>query len=113
MDEELKGNQRGNIPESGANHEGKGSRFFQTNGLDHFSFNSKTVVTYGLLSSLVGVCLGTLSFYNRFGTAVDERIESNRPLNEKLYKIGELDKNLTDHETRLRDIEKYINRRSK
>lgn len=104
MDEEIKGNQRSVFPGStNQDSEGKGNSFFQRNGRDHFTFNSKTVITWGLLCSLGGMFLGSISVYKRFTTAISESIANDRPLNKKL----------DEHDWEIKNIKESIGKQDK
>lgn len=54
--------------------EGQVSGYFKTNGLEHFTFNSKTVISWGVLSGLIGLFVASISVFQSFGTNVDDRI---------------------------------------
>ena len=101
------------MADGGENQEGKDRGYFKANGLDHFSFTPKTVITWGLLSIIAGLIFATLSIYQSFGTNVDERISNHRELNRKLdkheFEIDNLKADSKELGSRLTDIEKYIN----
>ncbi len=65
----------------------KTSQHLFRNGFEIFSFDSKAIVSWGLLSGLIGLIFATLTVYRSFGSQVDERIDNHRELNRKLDKF--------------------------
>ena len=117
MDEQTQGNQRGNIPDGSTNQKGKASGYFQANGLEHFSFSPKTIISWGVLSGLVGLITASIVVYRSFGTQVDERITNHRELNRSLdkhsYEIQTI-KDVNDkQDDRIKDLENYARSRKK
>lgn len=93
--------------------EREGSSHFKANGLEHFSFNSKTIISWGVLSGLIGLFVASITVYQSFGTNVDERISNHRELNRKLdkheYDIQNIKDDSKELGSRITDIERYIN----
>lgn len=70
----------------GEDKEGQDRGYFKANGLEHFTFSPKTIISWGVLSGLVGLITASIVVYRSFGTQVDERIDNHRELNRKLDK---------------------------
>lgn len=118
MNEEFKGNQRGDTTrQSSLQSEEKTGKHFVRNGFEIFSFDSKAIVSWGLLSGLVGLVVASVTVYRSFGSQVDERIINHRELNRKLDKHDFEIQNLKDEskelKQRITDVERYINQRKK
>lgn len=87
MNEQDQGNQRGDTSGlSSVQSEEKTGKHFIRNGYEIFNFDSKAIVSWGLLSGLVGLVVASVTVYRSFGTQVDERIDNHRELNRKLDK---------------------------
>lgn len=97
--------------------EGKSSGYFKANGLEHFSFSPKTIISWGVLSGLIGLFVASIAVYQSFGSNVDQRISNNRELNRTLdkhsYEIQSLKDDSKELGDRITDIERYINQRKK
>lgn len=95
--------------------EGKVSGHFKANGLEHFAFSSKTVISWGVLSGLAGLIFASISVYQSFGSNVDERISNHRELNKKLdnyeFRINFLEKQTEVHTRNIQNIENEVNAR--
>ena len=117
MDEKNQGNQRGDFSDRSKDQEGKDRSFFQANGLEHFAFSPKTVISWGVLSGLVGLFVASISVYQSFGSNVDERISNHRELNRKLdkyeWEIQSINRTLDEHENQIKDIEQYFKPKGK
>lgn len=117
MDEQNKGNQRGDFPDRSKDQEGKDRSFFQANGLEHFAFSPKTVISWGVLSGLVGLFVASISVFQSFGSNVDERISNHRELNRKLdkyeWEIQDINRTLDKHDSQIADIEQYFKPKGK
>ncbi len=72
------------VPNGDKDQEGKDRGYFKANGLDHFSFNSKTVITWGVLSGIVGLFIASITVFQRFNSIVDQRIIDNPILAKRL-----------------------------
>lgn len=105
------------VANGGEDQEGKSSGYFKANGLEHFSFSPKTIISWGVLSGLIGLITASIVVYRSFGTQVDERITNHRELNRKLdkheFEIDNLKEGSKDIGARVTDIERYINQRKK
>lgn len=104
----------GNLSGGDQNKKGEDSSVFQKNGLTHFTFNPKTIVTWGFLCGIAGLIVATLSIYQRLNASIDERIQGNRELNRTLdnheFRTSTLEKEAEAHDKRLTDVEKIVNR---
>jgi len=112
--EESKRVERGNIPgQSSTESKEEGSRHFVRNGFEIFTFNSKTIVSWGLLSGLAGLIFATLAVYRSFGTQIDERITNHRGLNKQLdnheFRINQLEKSDIENKTNIKNLENEVN----
>lgn len=108
--------ERGNTPgQSQVQSEEKGDRNFVRNGFQIFTFDSKAVVSWGLLSGVVGLCIASISVYQSFGSNVDERISNHRELNKKLdnyeFRINFLEKQTEVHTRNIQNVENEVNAR--
>lgn len=108
--------ERGNTPgQSQVQSEEKGDRNFVRNGFQIFTFDSKAVVSWGLLSGVVGLCIASISVYQSFGSNVDERISNHRELNKRLdnqqFRIENLEKQTDLNMKDIRNIENELNPR--
>lgn len=112
MDDESKRNIGRNIPDGSKNQEGKSGGYFQANGLEHFSFSPKTIISWGVLSGLVGIIVASITVYQSFGSNVDERITNHRELNKTLIdhdnRIKKTEENQTEMKTDIKNIICYI-----
>lgn len=113
MDEQNQGNKRRDIAgQPSVQPEEKTGKHFVRNGFEIFSFDSKAIVSWGLLSGLIGLIVATISIYQRFGSNVDERIQNHRELNRKLdkyeWEMQNINKTLDKHENQITDIEQYF-----
>lgn len=92
----------------------KAGQSFIRNGFEIFSFDSKAIVSWGLLSGLVGLIFATLTVYRSFGTQVDERIDNHRELNRKLdkftYDIDNLEEETKEMKSEQRSIICQLNK---
>ena len=117
MDEKNQGNQRGDFSDRSKDQEGKDRSFFQANGLEHFAFSPKTVISWGVLSGLVGLVIASVTVYRSFGSQVDERISNHRELNRKLdkyeWEIQSINRTLDKHDGQIADIEQYFKPKGK
>lgn len=118
MDEQDTRDKRGGVAgQSSVQPSEETNKHFVRNGFEIFTFNSKTIVSWSLLSMLCGLIFATLAVYRSFGTQVDERIVNHRELNRKLdkfeYDIQNLKDDSKDMEQRIIDVERYINQRKK
>jgi hypothetical protein len=116
-EEESKRLERRNTSAGSTNQEGKGGSYFQANGLEHFSFSPRTIISWGVLSGLIGLITASIVVYRSFGSQIDERIANNRELNRKLdkydFEIDNLKSDSKELGSRVVDIERYINQRKK
>lgn len=99
------------------NKEGEGSSYFKANGLEHFTFSPRTIISWGVLSGLIGLITASIVVYRSFGTQVDERITNHRELNRSLdkhsYEIQTI-KDVNDkQDDRIKDLEDYARSRKK
>lgn len=117
MNDESQGDQRGSMAAGGKDSQKGSPDMFEKNGFQVFTFDSKKVVTIGLLSSLVGLCIASISFYKRFGAEIDYRIEHHLPLNTKLIKmegrIEQVEKDVSGAKSEVKDIRSYVEARKK
>lgn len=105
------------MADGGKDQEGKSGGYFQANGLEHFSFSPRTIISWGVLSGLVGLITASIVVYRSFGTQVDERIVNHRELNRQLdkhsYEIQTI-KDVNDkQDDRIKDLEDYARSRKK
>lgn len=118
MSEQDQGNKRGDLSRQSSvqSEEETGKRFIR-NGFEIFSFDSKAIVSWGLLSGLIGLIFATLAVYRSFGSQIDERISNHRELNRKLdkydWEIQNINRTLDKHETQISDIEQYFKPKGK
>ena len=118
MNEENQGNKRGDTSrQSSVQSEEKDGKHFFRNGFEVFSFDSKAIVSWGLLSGLVGLVIASVTVYRSFGSQVDERISNHRELNRKLdkyeWEIQSINRTLDEHENQIKDIEQYFKPKGK
>lgn len=118
MNEQDQGNIGGNTPrQSSVQPEEKTGKHFVRNGFEIFSFDSKAIVSWGLLSGLIGLFVASITVYQSFGSNVDERISNHRELNRKLDKyewdIQNINRELDKHENQISDIEQYFKPKGK
>ncbi|MBP7315181.1 MAG: hypothetical protein KA968_08175 [Chitinophagaceae bacterium] len=86
----------------------KASQSFVRNGFEIFSFDSKAIVSWGLLSGLVGLIFATLTVYRSFGSQVDERVNNHRELNRKLDKFDYDIENIKEETREMKTEQKSI-----
>lgn len=118
MNEDYQGNKRGDTSrQSPIQPEEKASKHFIRNGFEVFSFDSKAIVSWGLLSGLVGLFIASVTVFQRFGANVDERISNHRELNRKLdkyeWEIANINRTLDKHDGQISDIEQYFKPKGK
>ncbi len=102
------------IPPGSTDQEGKGrSNVFRTEGLEHFQYSPKVIVTVGLVSFVFTIIVGTLMGYKSALSEIDSGIQNNRELNRKLdkheFEIDNLKADSKELGSRIGDVEKYIN----
>ncbi len=117
-EQDSKRDQRGDTSrQSTVQPEAKAGEHFLRNGFEIFSFDSKAIVSWGLLSGLVGLVLASVTVYRSFGSQVDERIVNHRELNRKLdkhdFEIQNLKEDSKESKQRITDVERYLNTRGK
>lgn len=116
MDEqESKRDQRGNLSAGSTNQKGEsGSNVFHTEGLEHFNYSPKVIVTVGLVSFVFTIIVGTLMGYKSALSEIDTGIQNNRELNRKLdkhdYDINYLQNETKDMKSEQRSIICQINK---
>lgn len=113
MNEQNQGNKRGNSTgQPTIQSEKKTSEHIVRNGFEIFSFDSKAIVSWGLLSGLVGLVLASVTVYRSFGSQVDERISNNLQLNRTLIdydnRIKKTEENQSEIKNDLKDIVCYL-----
>ena len=118
MNEDNQGNKRGDTSrQPSVQSEEKDGKHFIRNGFEIFSFDSKAIVSWGLLSGLVGLVIASVSVYRSFGSQVDERISNHRELNRKLdkyeWEIQSINRTLDKHDSQIADIEQYFKPKGK
>lgn len=95
--------------------EGQAGGYFKANGLEHYTFSPKTIISWGVLSGLVGLFIASISVFQSFGSNVDQRIENYRPLNEKLWSnqrdIGDLKEKTNKHDSQIQGLWDAVNKR--
>lgn len=105
------------VSDGDKNKEGESSGYFKANGLEHFSFSPKTIISWGVLSGLIGLFIASITVFQSFGSNVDERISNHRELNRKLdkyeWEIQSINRTLDKHETQITDIEQYFKPKGK
>lgn len=96
MNEESKGNIGGNIPTGSTDQKGKNSpHVFHTEGMQHFNYSPKLVVTVGLVSFVFTIIVGTLMGYKSAISEIDTGISNHKELNNRL----------ADHDSRIKRVE--------
>jgi hypothetical protein len=118
VNEQDQGNIGGSISrQPSVQSEEKGSGDFIRNGFQIFSFSPKTIISWGMLSGLIGLFAASVSFYKRTGSEIDERISNHRELNRKLdkheFEIENIKEDSKELGSRLTDVERYLNTRGK
>ena len=119
MDENSQRDKRGSDPgQSTIQPEKTGNRHFIRNGQQIFTFSPKTLISWGMLSGIIGLCVTSISFYQRLGSEIHTGIANDRELNKKLDRYDwEIQDNikpkLAEHDNRITDIEKLVNRGKK
>lgn len=113
MNEQDQGNKRGDSTgQPTIQSEKKTGEHIFRNGFEIFSFDSKAIVSWGLLSGLVGLVLASVTVYRSFGSQVDERISNNLQLNRTLIdydnRIKKTEENQTEIKNDLKDIVCYL-----
>lgn len=113
MNEQDQGNKRGDSPgQPTIQSEKKTGEHIFRNGFEIFSFDSKAIVSWGLLSGLVGLVLASVTVYRSFGSQVDERISNNLQLNRTLIdydnRIKKTEENQSEIKNDLKDIVCYL-----
>lgn len=97
--------------------EEKGSNRMLRDGIEIFGYSPKTVVSLGLLSGIIGLCVASISIYNRLGTEIHNGISNDKELNQRLDKSDWEMQSLKDKtekfDERITDVEKYINSRGR
>lgn len=105
------------VPEGDKDQGGKDSGYFKANGLEHFAFNSKTVITWGILSGVIGLFIASITVFQRFNSLVDQRIVDNPALSKRLdrndWEIQDMKESIKEHDKKITDIETYFNARRK
>lgn len=114
MNEESKGNIGGNLSPGSTDQKGEGRpNVFHTQGLEHFNYSPKVIVTVGLVSFVFTIVVGTLMGYKSALSEIDTGIQNNRELNRKLdkhdYDIQNIKDDSKELGSRITDIERYIN----
>lgn len=110
MNEESKGNIGGNLSAGSTDQKGKGSpNVFHTEGLQHFNYSPKIIVTVGLVSFVFTIIVGTLMGYKSAVSEIDTGIQNNRELNRKLDKHDYDIQTLKDETTEIKEEQKSIN----
>lgn len=86
-EQDSKRDQRGLIPDGNADKKGKGHpHVFTTEGLEHFQYSPKVIVTVGLVSFVLTIIVGTIMGYKSALSEIDAGISNNRTLNKTLDK---------------------------
>ena len=113
MNEQDQGNIGGNpsrLPS--VQSEEKAGQHFIRNGFEIFTFDSKAIISWGVLSGLVGLITASIVVYRSFGTQVDERIANHRELNKTLIdydnRIKKTEENQAEIKNDLKDIVCYL-----
>ena len=108
---DTQGDQRGSdTGQSSVQSEEKGSHHRLRNGFEIFTFNPKTLVSWGMLCGVISVVIASISFYQRLGTEVGgvvrteiEKVEYNK--DSTLYeKVGELDQYKKDSKKQFKQV---------
>lgn len=87
MSDESKGNIGRDIPSGSTDQKREsGSHVFHTEGLQHFNYSPKVIVTVGLVSFVFTIIVGTIMGYKSAVSEIDSGIQNNRELNRKLDK---------------------------
>jgi Tfp pilus assembly protein PilO len=107
--------ERRDIPAGSTNQEGKGrSNVFRTEGLEHFQYSPKVIVTVGLVSFVFTIIVGTLMGYKSALSEIDSGISNNRTLNKTLdkheFEIQNLKEETKDMKSEQRSIICQINK---
>jgi len=118
VSDEPKGNFGRDIPSGSTNQEGKGGpNVFHTEGLQHFNYSPKVIVTVGLVSFVFTIIVGTIMGYKSALSEIDSGISNNRTLNKTLdkheFEIQNLKEDTKDLGGRITDVERYINSRGR
>lgn len=113
MNEQDQGNKRGDTTgQPTIQSEKKTGEHIIRNGFEIFSFDSKAIVSWGLLSGLVGLVLASVTVYRSFGSQVDERISNNLQLNRTLIdhdnRLKKTEENQSEIKNDLKDIVCYL-----
>ena len=88
MDEqEPKRVERGDLPTGSTDKKRESSpHVFHTEGLQHFNYSPKVIVTVGLVSFVLTIIVGTIMGYKSALSEIDAGISNNRTLNKTLDK---------------------------
>lgn len=118
MNDESKGNIGGDFPPGSTDQKREGrSNVFHTEGLQHFQYSPKVIVTVGLVSFVFTIIVGTLMGYKSALSEIDIGIQNNRELNRKLdkheFEIENIKEDSKELGSRLTDVERFINTRGK
>lgn len=108
---------RGKAGQHSVQSEEKGSNRMLRDGLEIFSYSPKTVVTFGLLAGVIGLCVSAISFYQRLGAEIHNGISNDKELNQRLdrtdWNMQDLKDKTEKFDERITDVEKYINSKGK
>lgn len=101
------------LPRRDSDQKGKSSpNVFHTQGLEHFNYSPKVIVTIGLVSFVFTIVVGTLMGYKSALSEIDTGIQNNRELNRKLdkhdYDIQNMKDDSKELGSRITDIECYL-----
>ena len=102
------------LPRRDSDKKGKSSpNVFRTEGLEHFQYSPKVIVTVGLVSFVLTVIVGTIMGYKSALSEIDSGIQNNRELNRKLdkheFEIQNIKEDSKELGSRITDVERYIN----
>lgn len=117
-EQDSKRDQRGLVPDGNADKKGKGHpHVFTTEGLEHFQYSPKVIVTVGLVSFVLTIIVGTIMGYKSALSEIDAGISNNRTLNKTLdkheFEIQNIKEDSKELGSRLTDVERFINTRGK